>query len=147
MVPLGFDPEGFQFQFPAVIPTQASAPISSILFEFNVDSSPYAFGNCQDRKGIRFFAQIEQEMLLPFSQHQTIVIDAEMKQELWKYMKMLFWKYTPTPRGKGVYFSKKKMINIFYKIIPPYSLSSILLTSYTSHIPTHHPSYLNNFLQ
>ena len=54
--------------------------------------------------------------------------------------------YPHTPRGKGVYFSKK-MINIFYKIIPPYPLSSILLTSYTSHIPTHHPSYLNNFLQ
>ena len=84
MVPLGFDPECVQFQFPAVIPTQASTPISSILFEFNVDSSPSAFGNCQDRKGICFFAQIEQEMLLPFSQHQTIVIDAEMKQELWK---------------------------------------------------------------
>ena len=83
MVPLGFDPEGVQFQFPAVIPTQASAPISSILFEFNVDSSS-AFGNCQDRKGICFFAQIEQEMLLPFSQNQTIVIDAKMKQELWK---------------------------------------------------------------
>ena len=27
----------------------------------------------------------------------------------------------------------------------PYPLSSILLTSYTSHIPTHHPSYLNIF--
>ena len=27
--------------------------------------------------------------------------------------------YPPYPRGKGVYFSKK-MINIFYKIIPPY---------------------------
>ena len=84
MVPLRFDPEGVQFQFPAVIPTQASAPISSILFECSVDSSPSAFGNCQDRKVICFFAQIEQEMLFPFSQHQTIVIDAEMKQELRK---------------------------------------------------------------
>ena len=52
---------------------------------------------------------------------------------------------TPIPPVvRGVYFSIK-MINIFYKIIPPYPLSTILLTSYTSHIPTHHPSYLNNF--
>ena len=50
----------------------------------------------------------------------------------------------PSSLVRGVYFSKK-MINIFYKIIPPYPLSSILLTSFTSHIPTHHPSYLNNF--
>ena len=33
--------------------------------------------------------------------------------------------------------------SVALKIYPP--LSSILLTSYTSHIPTHHPSYLNNF--
>ena len=49
-----------------------------------------------------------------------------------------------TPVVRGVYFSKK-MIKFFYKIIPPYPLSFILLTSYTSRIPTHHPSCLNNF--
>ena len=87
MVPIGVDPEGAQFQFSAVIPTQASAPISSILFEFNVDSSPSAFRNCQDRKGICFYAQIEQEMLLQFSHNQTISMDVETKHELLKLMK------------------------------------------------------------
>ena len=48
------------------------------------------------------------------------------------------------PRGKGGIFFEKKRSTFLQNYTP---LSSILLTSYTSHIPTHHPSYLNNFLQ
>ena len=36
-----------------------------------------------------------------------------------KTQRVLLWKYTPFPLVRGVYFLKK-MINIFYKIIPPY---------------------------
>ena len=52
-----------------------------------------------------------------------------------------------TPRGKGGIFFEKNDQHFLQNYTPHTPLSSILLTSYTSHIPTHHPSYLNNFLQ
>ena len=43
MVPLGFDPEGVPSPSPAVTPTQASAPISSVLLKFSIDIPSSAF--------------------------------------------------------------------------------------------------------
>ena len=51
----------------------------------------------------------------------------------------------PIPPWEGGIFFEKNDQLFFTKLYPHTPLSSILLTSYTSRIPTHHPSYLNNF--
>ena len=67
-------------------------------------------------------------------------LDTLSLDQSWRWVRIRYF----SPGHVDLVFSTP-VVECCSENIPPYPLSSILLTSYTSHIPTHHPSYLNNF--